>query len=89
MVEDCDASNRPVSVQEPHFPVLAEFVNASYIKRYEIFCRKLVLERHYSAASLITSTSQNGLKGVFETPADDLSIDRFITVLSAHIRSFV
>jgi hypothetical protein len=29
MLEDCDASNRPVSVQEPHFKVFPEFVGAS------------------------------------------------------------
>jgi hypothetical protein len=47
MLEDCDASIRPVRVKEPHFKVFPEFVGASYMKRYEVFCRKLVLERHY------------------------------------------
>ena len=89
MVEDCRASDRPVSVQEPHFKVFPEFVGASYMKRYELFCRKLVLERHYTAATFISSTSHEGLQGVFKTPADDLSIDRFAKVLMAHIGSFV
>jgi len=44
MLDDCDASNRPVKVREPHFKVFQEFVGASYMKRYELFCRKLVLE---------------------------------------------
>jgi len=89
MLEDCVASNRPVSVQESHFKVFPEFVGASYMKRYELFCRKLVLERHYSAASFITSTPDEGLHGVFKTPADDLAIERFAKILTAHIRSFV
>jgi hypothetical protein len=89
MLEDCQASNRPVSVQEPHFKVFPEFVGASYMKRYELFCRKLVLERHYTAAAFISSTSQEGLQGRFKTPAEDLSIDRLAKVLTAHIRSFV
>jgi hypothetical protein len=38
MLEDCEASNRPVSVQEPHFKVFPEFKKASYMKRYELFC---------------------------------------------------
>jgi hypothetical protein len=84
MLEDCDASNRPVSVQEPHFKVFPEFVGASYMKRYELFCRKLVLERHYTASAFITSTSQGGIQGDFKTPAEDLSIERFAKVLVAH-----
>ncbi|RPI77901.1 MAG: restriction endonuclease [Desulfobacteraceae bacterium] len=89
MLEDCDASNRPVSVQEPHFKVFPEFIGASYLRRYELFCRKLVLERHYTAVAYITSTFQDGLKGIFQVPAKDLSIERFTKALTAHIRSFV
>jgi hypothetical protein len=89
MLEDCDASNRSVGVQEPHFKVFPEFVGASYMKRYELFCRKLVLERQYTASAFITSTSQDGLHGDFETPADDLSIERFAKLLVAHTATFV
>jgi hypothetical protein len=89
MLEDCDASNRSAGVQEPHFKVFPEFVGASYMKRYELFCRKLVLERQYTASAFITSTSQDGLHGDFETPADDLSIERFAKLLVAHTATFV
>jgi hypothetical protein len=89
MLEDCEASNRSVSVQEPHFRIFPEFVGASYMKRYELFCRKLVLERHYTTSAFITSTSQNGIHGDFNTPADDLSIERFARVLAAHAATFV
>ena len=89
MLEDCEASNRPVGVQQPHFKVFPEFVGASYKRRYELFCRKLVLERHYTASAFITSSSQEGLSGVFKTPADDLSIERFAGLLVAHVGTFV
>ena len=89
MLEDCEASNRPVNVLEPHFKVFPEFVGASYMRRYELFCRKLVLERHYTASAFITSSGQDGLNGVFKTPADDLSIERFAKILVAHVASFV
>lgn len=89
MLEDCEASNRPVSVKEPHFKVFPEFVGASYMRRYELFCRKLVLERHYTSSAFITSSSQNGLAGAFKTPADDLSVDRFARVLIAHVATFL
>jgi len=31
MLEDCQGSNRPVKVREPHFKVFPEFVGASYV----------------------------------------------------------
>jgi hypothetical protein len=89
MLEDCEASNRPVSVQQPHFKVFPEFVGASYMRRYELFCRKLVLERHYTASAFITSSSQTGLSGEFKTPANDLSVERFAKILVAHVASFL
>jgi hypothetical protein len=89
MLEDSNASNRAVRVQEPHFKVFPEFVGASYIKRYELFCRKLVLERHYTSSAFITSTSQDGIHGNFKIPAEDLSIERFAKVLVAHAATFV
>jgi len=88
MLEDCDASNNPVKVREPHFKVFPEFVGASYGRRYELFCRKLVLERHYTAAAFITSTESEGRQGEYVTPADDLSIDRFARTLVGHLAAF-
>jgi hypothetical protein len=89
MLEDCDASNRPVRVKEPHFKVFPEFVEASYMKRYELFCRKLVLERHYTAASFITSDSQKGLTGIYKEPANDLSFSIFLRSLVSHVGAFI
>ncbi len=84
MLEDCDASKRPVTVQEPHFKVFPDFRGASYMRRYEIFCRRLVLERHYTASAFLTSTTENGLRGSFDTPAEDLSLERFAKALTTH-----
>jgi len=89
MLEDCDASQRPVRVREPHFKVFPEFVGASYAKRYELFCRKLVLERHYSASALITSKRDTGLDGVFHEPAADLSVSSFSRKLVAQVLAHV
>ncbi len=88
MLEDCDASIRQVRVKEPHFKVFPEFVGASYMKRYEIFCRKLVLERHYTSASFITSEGETGLNGVYREPANDLSFTIFLKSLVSHIGAF-
>lgn len=89
MLEDCKVSIRPVRVKEPHFRVFPEFVGVSYMKRYELFCRKLVLERHYTSASFITSDSETGLKGVFKEPAHALSFLIFLKSLVSHVGAFI
>jgi hypothetical protein len=89
MLEDCEASNKPVRVKEPHFKVFPEFFGASYMKRYEIFCRKLVLERHYTSSSFIVSDSSKGENGFYKEPATDLSFENFAKTLSSHVRSFI
>lgn len=52
LLEECEASTRPVRCDEPHFPVFEEFRNASYAKRYQILCERLVERQLYSAAAL-------------------------------------
>ncbi|MFH2103098.1 MAG: PaeR7I family type II restriction endonuclease [Chloroflexota bacterium] len=89
MLENCPASQSPVRVKEPHFRVFQEFVGSSYAKRYELFCRKLVRERHYSAAAFITSQSDSGLKGDYLEPAADLTMSVFARTLIAHVSAYV
>ena len=89
MLEDCPASRSPVKVKEPHFKVFREFVGSSYAKRYELFCRKLVRERHYSAVAFITSQNDSGKKGDYLEPATDLTMSLFARTLTAHISAYV
>jgi hypothetical protein len=88
MLEDCVNSSRPVKVQEPHFKVFPEFVNASYAKRYELFCRKLVRERHYTASSFVVSSKDGGAKGDFKEPAPDLSFEIFVRSMIGQLTAF-
>jgi hypothetical protein len=88
MLEDCERSSQPVKVQEPHFKVFPEFVNASYAKRYELFCRKLVRERHYSASSFILSSKINGISGEYKEPALDLNFDMFVRSMIGQLTAF-
>jgi hypothetical protein len=86
VLEDCQESQKPVGVQEPHFPVFKEFRNSSYAKRYELLCRKLVLERQYSAACFImTSRDKAYFEENYTEPASDLSVENFLTQLIRHI----
>lgn len=88
LLEDCAKSNSPVRVKEPHFEVFAEFKNASYCKRYEIFCQKLVRERHYSATCFMTSSQKTGMKGVYKEPAEALTFPTFVKSLVSHVRAY-
>lgn len=60
LLEECDASMRSVRCDEPHFPVFAEFRSASYARRYQILCERLVERQLYSAAALeLTPTGKD------------------------------
>jgi hypothetical protein len=88
MLDHCNESQRPVRVKEPHFTVFPEFRNASYAKRYELFCRKLLRERHYSASAYLLSNKTDGIKGAFHEPADDLTFELFARSLVTHVAAF-
>jgi hypothetical protein len=84
LVEEAEGSTRPLKPRSPHFPVSEEFRHASYIKRYEILCTKLVRERLYTAACLIVSEKKGGLRGRYSEPSLELSFANFVGSLSAH-----
>ncbi len=88
LLDDCDRSRAPVGVKEPHFKVFEEFRNSSYAKRYEVFCRRLVLERHYDSAAFLLSESQAVLKGDYTEPAADLAFQKFAQSLVAQVAAF-
>ncbi|MDP8274828.1 MAG: PaeR7I family type II restriction endonuclease [Candidatus Euphemobacter frigidus] len=88
LIEDCPQSRYPVKVREPHFEVFPEFKGASYAKRYELFCRKLVRERHYSATTFLMANKVDGLKGIYTEPANDLKFELFARSLVAQAAAF-
>lgn len=52
LLEECDASMAPVRCDEPHYAVFLEFRVASYARRYQILCERLVERQLYSSAAL-------------------------------------
>jgi hypothetical protein len=88
LLEDSAKSPQPVRVKEPHFKVFSEFAEASYARRYELFCRKLVRERHYNAAAFLLSARDSGLDGLFSEPAGDLTFEIFARSLVAHAGAY-
>lgn len=90
LLEDADASRRPIRrVEEPHFEVFPELKKASYARRYELFCERLVRERLYDAACLLLSDRTEGLKGSYSEPDTEIGFRNFAFSLSAHAHTFV
>jgi len=87
LLEDCDRVKRAVRNKEPYFKVDPAFDQASYSKRYELLCRRLVLERVYNAACLVIAT--NAAKTRITQPAADLSFQRFAAALRGHAVTFL
>ncbi|MCU1236943.1 MAG: paeR7IR [Candidatus Solibacter sp.] len=99
LLEDCAAVHRPVRNKEPYFSVdpafkgkpiptrNEAFSGVSYCERYELLCRRLALERIYSAASLILTTDSPRTR--ITEPAPDLSFRRFVAALRGHVVTFL
>jgi len=85
LLEDCPRSQVPVSVKEPHFPVLPEFKTASYARRYELFCSKLVRENLYSMAAFLLSEAKAGVRGAYSEPVSDLTFSALARSLIGHV----
>lgn len=86
LLEDCKRVHKPVSVKEPHFQVDPLFQNATYAKRYEVLCRRLVLERHYESVCLTFATNTSAT--IVSHPSSDLSFDRFARELRGVAQRF-
>lgn len=85
LVEDCPASHTVVRDASPHFPVFNEFENASYLKRYDILCRRLTLEQLYTAAALITSPRDAIHSGAYSELSEMTGIKNFVAVFATYI----
>lgn len=84
MLEDAPGSTEPLRpVSLPHYPMRSEFVGATYARRYEIFCQRLVRERLYDAACFLMSSKEEGIKGRYFEPNRELSFRNFAMSLSA------
>jgi hypothetical protein len=88
LLEECPRSLSPVAVQEPHFPVFPEFKQASYARRYELLCERLVREQLYDAACFVLSTREAGPKGEYREPNIELSFRTFVSSLIGHATGF-
>ena len=85
LVEDAPDSRKPVRDSSRHFNVFPEFQGASYLKRYDILCQRLVLEQLYTTASLITSRRSAVSTGNYDSMSEMTSLRTFIAAFAGHI----
>ncbi|MBB5520097.1 PaeR7I family type II restriction endonuclease [Amphiplicatus metriothermophilus] len=85
MVEDAPESRRPVTDRSPHFPVFPEFQGASYLKRYNLLCQRLMQEQLYSVASVIASPRTASADGAYQELDGMTGLKTFVTELAGHI----
>ena len=57
-LEDSPSSERAVALADSPLPPLPVFQGTSYLRRYEILCERLMLERDYMATALLVSDSK-------------------------------
>lgn len=85
LLEDCDKSNAPITNEEPHFPVDPEFEGASYSKRYDLLCKRLVQEGLYTSASFLASPRNAASDGRYQHLSELTSLKMFVTKFTGHI----
>ena len=83
LLEDCAKVHRPVSNKETHFPTDPAFKGASYCRRYELLCKRLVQERLYDVACLTLSV--NARQASVKHPAPDLSFELFAAAIKSQV----
>lgn len=101
LLEDRDSVKTPVTNREPYFTVdpvfrgeakktnkgVERYLGVPYSKRYELLCRRLVLERLYSSACFLMATNSKNTR--ITQPAPDLAFKRFSAALRGHALTFL
>lgn len=101
LLEDHAKVKTPVRNNEPYFSVDPEFrgdaiktkngieryQGISYSKRYELLCRRLVMERLYTSSCFLLATNEK--KTQITQPAEDLNFHRFVAALRGHVVTFL
>lgn len=85
LVEDAPGSRSAVRIRSPHFPAFAEFEGASYLKRYDLLCRRLVKEQLYTTAAVISSPRSAAETGEHGSLSEVSGLKTFVTSLAGHV----
>jgi hypothetical protein len=101
LLEDRANLKTPVGNKEPYFAVdpvfrgeakkapkdLEGYEGVSYARRYELLCRRLVLERLYNSACFLMATNSRATQ--ITQPAEDLAFQRLAAALRGQATAFL
>lgn len=85
LLEDSEGSRNAVNDRSHHFQIFPEFKNASYMKRYELLCEKLVRERLYDAATILVSPRSALEDGAYREMSQLTGMRQFTASLASHV----
>lgn len=85
LLEDSPASCAPIKDISSNFPLVSEFRNASYAKRYNILCKKLIMERFYTDATVVLSPQSAFKSGEYSEMSELTGLKSFVAGLAAHV----
>jgi hypothetical protein len=83
VIREEPTSTTPVRIRESVPAVDPIFQDTSYVQRYEVLCKRMVLERVYQAAAFITSPK--GSRGKYAEPSAQLAVVPFVRSLYGHL----
>lgn len=83
IIEESEKSTRPVSASSQHFPTDPAFFGASYVKRLDLLCDRMMREGLYSAAAVIAAPDGN--TGTFRDESPETGIKRFLAAFAARM----
>ena len=84
LLEESEESTSPVctKMRKSFLQPMKEFVDSSYLQRYELLCERMMLERDFTATSLLATTDEGRICGLEN---DALSLWNFCTSLYRHL----
>ena len=82
-LEEAPGSTKRIGLAKAVFEPDPIFNDTSYGDRYRILCQRMVLERHYNAATLLMAP--RSATGTFRQPSPDLGVETFLKSLFGHL----
>ncbi len=83
LIEESAESIRPVGISSKHFPTDPAFVGASYVKRLDLLCDRMMREGLYTAAAVIAAP--DGKSGAFRDESPETGIKRFLAAFASRM----
>jgi len=85
LMADSEEARESVGLREPNFEADEEFQGASYARRAELLCLRMLRKRLVTGAAFLMSGEEEGLEGEYREPNEELRFERFARALTSHV----